>query len=41
MWEINYGVTGSVSHHQGTLPVILTCPHDGDKSSVGRAQAHW
>ena len=35
MWEINYRVTRLVSHHQGTLPVILTCPHDGDKSPEG------
>ena len=35
MWEINYRVTRLVSHHQGTLPVILSCPHDGNKSPEG------
>jgi hypothetical protein len=32
MWEINYPVTRLVSRHRGTLPVILTCPRDGDES---------
>jgi len=35
MWEIKYPVTRLVSHHRGTLPVILTCPHDGDERPEG------
>ncbi len=29
MWTISYSRAKFVSRHQGTLPVILTCPHDG------------
>lgn len=30
MWRINYLINHLVSRHRGTLPLILTCPHDGD-----------
>jgi N-formylglutamate amidohydrolase len=29
MWTIEYQETNLVSRHRGTLPVILTCPHNG------------
>jgi N-formylglutamate amidohydrolase len=29
MWTIEYQETNLVSRHGGTLPVILTCPHNG------------
>jgi N-formylglutamate amidohydrolase len=32
MWQIEYHITQLVSRHRGTLPIILTCPHDGGKS---------
>jgi N-formylglutamate amidohydrolase len=32
MWQIGYDVTQLVSRHRGTLPVVLTCPHDGAES---------
>jgi N-formylglutamate amidohydrolase len=35
MWQINYRVNNFVSRHRGTLPVILTCSHDGDKKPPG------
>src|SRR5215475_7209304 len=36
MWKINYDAeTNLVSRHQGTLPVILSCPHDGKESPSG------
>ena len=31
MWTITYEETNLVSRHRGTMPVILTCPHGGDK----------
>ena len=39
MWAITYEETNLVSRHQGTLPVILSCPHDGNESPVGGARA--
>lgn len=30
MWPIHYVVNNFVSRHRGTLPVLLTCPHNGD-----------
>jgi hypothetical protein len=30
MWTITYEAANLVSRHQGTLPVILSCPHDGE-----------
>jgi N-formylglutamate amidohydrolase len=35
MWTITYEETKLVSHHRGTLPAILTCPHGGDKEPPG------
>jgi N-formylglutamate amidohydrolase len=35
MWTITYGETNVVSRHQGTLPVILSCPHDGNEIPSG------
>lgn len=35
MWQINYQVKNLVSSHRGTLPVILTCPHEGDSQPPG------
>jgi N-formylglutamate amidohydrolase len=35
MASISYEEANLVSHHQGTLPVILTCPHGGDKQPPG------
>jgi len=35
MGTISYEEANLVSHHQGTLPVILTCPHGGDKQPPG------
>jgi hypothetical protein len=32
MWTINYTETRLVSRHRGTLPVVLTAPHGGDKA---------
>jgi N-formylglutamate amidohydrolase len=29
MWSISYSTSKAVSSHRGTLPVLLTCPHDG------------
>jgi N-formylglutamate amidohydrolase len=31
MWAIRYEENNLVSRHRGTLPVILSCPHDGKK----------
>ena len=39
MRQIEYSTTRLVSRHQGTLPVLLTCPHDGDEMPAGSAQA--
>jgi hypothetical protein len=30
MWQINYPVSNLVSCHQGTLRVLIACPHGGD-----------
>ena len=35
MREIEYSTTRLVSRHRGTLPVLLTCPHDGDRVPAG------
>lgn len=35
MWSITYEKTNLVSRHRGTLPVILSCPHDGKKVPPG------
>lgn len=35
MWQIKYRVNNLVSSHRGTLPVILTCPHDGEAQPPG------
>src|SRR5918994_3329529 len=35
MRQIEYSTTRLVSRHRGTLPVLLTCPHDGDEAPVG------
>lgn len=35
MRELTYTVLELVSRHQGTLPVILTCPHDGNEQPPG------
>jgi N-formylglutamate amidohydrolase len=35
MWQINYLVNKLVSRHRGTLPVVLTCPHDGGEQPPG------
>ncbi len=32
MWTISYSTTKFVSRHLGTLPLILTCPHDGNEN---------
>jgi len=32
MWSIPYSRAKLVSRHRGTLPVILTCPHDGTEN---------
>jgi N-formylglutamate amidohydrolase len=32
MWTISYSRAKFVSSHPGTLPVILTCPHDGNEN---------
>jgi len=31
MWSIPYSTSKFVNRHRGTLPVILTCPHDGNQ----------
>ncbi len=31
MWTIRYQEVNLVSRHRGTLPVIISCPHDGKK----------
>jgi N-formylglutamate amidohydrolase len=31
MWAIRYEENNLVSRHRGTLPVIISCPHDGKK----------
>jgi N-formylglutamate amidohydrolase len=31
MWTITYEETNLVSRHRGTIPVILSCPHDGEE----------
>ncbi len=31
MWAIRYEEANLVSRHRGTLPVIISCPHDGKK----------
>src|SRR5581483_11124547 len=35
MWNITYEEVNLVSCHRGTLPVILGCPHDGEKIPAG------
>jgi N-formylglutamate amidohydrolase len=35
MRQIEYSETRLVSRHQGTLPVLLTCPHDGVEVPAG------
>jgi N-formylglutamate amidohydrolase len=35
MWTITYETAHLVSPHWGTLPVILTCPHDDQESPLG------
>jgi N-formylglutamate amidohydrolase len=35
MRQIEYSTTRLVSRHQGTLPVLLACPHDGDQIPAG------
>jgi N-formylglutamate amidohydrolase len=35
MRQIEYSKTLLVSRHRGTLPVLLTCPHDGDEVPPG------
>ena len=35
MWTIEYEETNLVSRHRGTLPVILSCPHDGEDEPSG------
>jgi N-formylglutamate amidohydrolase len=35
MRQIEYSRTRLVSRHQGTLPVLLTCPHDGTEVPAG------
>jgi len=37
MWSIPYSTSKAVSVHRGTLPVLLTCPHDG-KTDPGVAE---
>jgi hypothetical protein len=32
---VTYSETRLVKRHQGTMPIILTCPHDGTQSPVG------
>jgi N-formylglutamate amidohydrolase len=35
MWTLTYEKTNLVSRHRGTLPVILSCPHDGKEAPPG------
>jgi hypothetical protein len=35
MQQIEYSQTRLVSRHHGTLPVLLTCPHDGGQVPRG------
>lgn len=35
MWTITYEEVNLVSHHRGTLPVILSCPHGGSRQPEG------
>ena len=35
MWRIAYEETNLVSRRRGTLPVILSCPHDGKEAPAG------
>jgi N-formylglutamate amidohydrolase len=35
MRQIEYSETRLVSRHRGTLPVLLTCPHDGEEVPPG------
>lgn len=35
MWDIVYSRQQLVSSHQGTLPLLLTCPHGGDRKPKG------
>ena len=35
MWTIAYEEVNLVSRHRGTLPVILSCPHNGDRKPKG------
>src|SRR5262249_13192330 len=35
MWTITYQETNLVSPDRGTLPVILSCPHDGEEIPAG------
>ena len=30
MWQIAYTSSNLVARHSGTLPALITCPHDGD-----------
>src|SRR5262245_13348750 len=35
MQELTYIIVDLVRRHQGTLPVVLTCPHDGQEPPQG------
>jgi len=35
MWTITYEEANLVSRHRGTLPVILSCPHEGEEQPAG------
>jgi hypothetical protein len=35
MQIVTYAECHLVQRHSGTMPVILTCPHDGDQSPPG------
>jgi N-formylglutamate amidohydrolase len=35
MWTITYDEANLVSRHRGTLPVILSCPHEGAEQPAG------
>src|SRR5262245_55112378 len=35
MWQINFETNLFVGRHRGTLPVLLTSPHDGTKRPTG------
>jgi N-formylglutamate amidohydrolase len=38
MWTINYIQTNLVSRYRGCLPVLLTCPHDGEQTPPNVAE---